>query len=349
MRKIMNVSGKVLFLLFAVMLIVVCMPKSVQAKKVKKVTIIKGQNQAMTFRKLKIRKIKVKCSKKKIVKVKLKKDKSLGTYIRIDGKKLGKTTITVKAYTSKKKYKTLKYKVTVTNYLQIAQSKAAKTKAKKAFALQNEYREQAGVKAIEWSDEMYEYGLYRLKTSGFDKHENMWRDEKNYFGEYSYILENNTEYIGENLAEFSDLQNAVKAWKKSSGHYQTMIEDYWKCGAVVQYKDTQIAIFSYRTAEEMKNWRNYKSKYAKVVVKRQNKATGDFLKDSEFGIYNQADHWNTLTTHSVMKASGTTIYVKPGQTYVVYESMAPNGLEKAQRVIFTAVPMTQGTNEVILS
>lgn len=353
MRKSLNVSSKVLFLLLAVMLTAVWMPKEAQAKKakVKKVTIIKGRNQAMTFRNLKIRKIKVKCSKKKVVKVRLKKDKSLGTYIKIDGKKLGKTSVTVKAYTSKKKYKTLKYNVTVTNYLRIAQSKAAKEKAKKAFALQNEYRKQAGVKAIEWSDEMYEYGLYRLKTSGFDMHENMDRDEKNYFGDLSNIMfyEKDCHWMNENLATHSNLVEAIGAWKKSTGHYENMIADGWKCGAIVQYKNADIAVFSSSSAEEMKNWRNYKSKYAKVVVKRQDKETGAFLKDSSFGIYDKSDRWNTLNTYSVFEESGKTIYVKPGQAYVVYESMAPNGLAKAQKVTFTAVPMTQGTNEVILS
>ena len=163
---------------------VLASPVEVLAKKkvkTEKVTIIKGRNQCFTFRKLKLKKIKVKYSKKKIAKAKLKKDVNLGAYIQIDGKKLGQTTVTVKAYFSNKKRKTFKYKVKVTNYLQIANSKAAKKKAKKAFALQNKYRKQAGAKTLEWSDEMYAYGLYRLKISGFDSHKNKKRDCSAYY------------------------------------------------------------------------------------------------------------------------------------------------------------------------
>ena len=212
--------GKLLAVTFVMLgAIVLVSPVEVLAKKkvkTEKVTIIKGRNQCFTFRKLKLKKIKVKYSKKKIAKAKLKKDVNLGAYIQIDGKKLGQTTVTVKAYLANKKRKTFKYKVKVTNYLQIANSKAAKKKAKKAFALQNKYRKQAGAKTLEWSDEMYEYGLYRLKTSGFDSHKNNKRDCSAYFGDLADIMyvEKDCHWILENLATHSDLTDAMKAWKK---------------------------------------------------------------------------------------------------------------------------------------
>ena len=273
----------------------------------------------------------------------------MGAYIQIDGKKLGQTTVTVKAYLANKKRKTFKYKVKVTNYLQIANSKAAKKKAKKAFALQNKYRKQAGAKTLEWSDEMYEYGLYRLKTSGYDRHENEDRDSNSYFGDLAAIMyaEKDCHWLNENLASL-DLTSAVKAWKNSPGHYRTMIEDCWRCGAIVQYNDIQIAVFSASTANEMKEWRNYKSKYAKVVIKRQNALTGAFLPGSEISIYDKADKWNTMRTCSIMKASGLVLYVKAGRDYGIFESMVPNGSQKAQRVSFTAIPLTDGINEIIL-
>ncbi len=144
--------GKLLAVTFVMLgAIVLASPVEILAKKkvkTEKVTIIKGRNQCFTFRKLKLKKIKVKYSKKRIAKAKLKKDVNLGAYIQIDGKKLGQTTVTVKAYLANKKRKTFKYKVKVTNYLQIANSKAAKKKAKKAFALQNKYRKQAGAKTL---------------------------------------------------------------------------------------------------------------------------------------------------------------------------------------------------------
>lgn len=333
--------------------IVLASPVEVLAKKkvkTEKVTIIKGRNQCFTFRKLKLKKIKVKYSKKKIAKAKLKKDVNLGAYIQIDGKKLGQTTVTVKAYLANKKRKTFKYKVKVTNYLQIANSKAAKKKAKKAFALQNKYRKQAGAKTLEWSDEMYEYGLYRLKTSGFDRHENKHRDSNSYFGDLAAIMyvEKDCHWLNENLASDDDLTSAVKAWKNSPGHYRTMIEDCWMCGAIVQYNEIQIAVFSSSTANEMKEWRNYKSKYAKVVIKRQNALTGAFLPGSEISIYDKADKWNTMRTCSIMKASGLVLYVKAGRDYGIFESMVPNGSQKAQRIEFTAMPLTEGCNEFIM-
>ena len=350
MRKTVGKLLAVTFVMLAA--IVLASPVEVLAKKkvkTEKVTIIKGRNQCFTFRKLKLKKIKVKYSKKKIAKAKLKKDVNLGAYIQIDGKKLGQTTVTVKAYLANKKRKTFKYKVKVTNYLQIANSKAAKKKAKKAFALQNKYRKQAGAKTLEWSDEMYEYGLYRLKTSGYDRHENEDRDSNSYFGDLAAIMyaEKDCHWLNENLASL-DLTSAVKAWKNSPGHYRTMIEDCWRCGAIVQYNDIQIAVFSASTANEMKEWRNYKSKYAKVVIKRQNALTGAFLSGSEISIYDKADKWNTMRTCSIMKASGLVLYVKAGRIYGIFESMVPDGSQKAQRVSFTAIPLTDGINEIIL-
>lgn len=350
MRKTVGKLLAVTFVMLAA--IVLASPVEVLAKKkvkTEKVTIIKGRNQCFTFRKLKLKKIKVKYSKKKIAKAKLKKDVNLGAYIQIDGKKLGQTTVTVKAYLANKKRKTFKYKVKVTNYLQIANSKAAKKKAKKAFALQNKYRKQAGAKTLEWSDEMYEYGLYRLKTSGYDRHENEDRDSNSYFGDLAAIMyaEKDCHWLNENLASL-DLTSAVKAWKNSPGHYRTMIEDCWRCGAIVQYNDIQIAVFSASTANEMKEWRNYKSKYAKVVIKRQNALTGAFLPGSEISIYDKADKWNTMRTCSIMKASGLVLYVKAGRDYGIFESMVPNGSQKAQRVSFTAIPLTDGINGIIL-
>ena len=345
--------GKLLAVTFVMLgAIVLASPVEVLAKKkvkTEKVTIIKGRNQCFTFRKLKLKKIKVKYSKKKIAKAKLKKDVNLGAYIQIDGKKLGQTTVTVKAYLANKKRKTFKYKVKVTNYLQIANSKAAKKKAKKAFALQNKYRKQAGAKTLEWSDEMYEYGLYRLKTSGYDRHENEDRDSNSYFGDLAAIMyaEKDCHWLNENLASL-DLTSAVKAWKNSPGHYRTMIEDCWRCGAIVQYNDIQIAVFSASTANEMKEWRNYKSKYAKVVIKRQNALTGAFLPGSEISIYDKADKWNTMKAYEVRKESGLVLYVKAGRNYGIFESIVPDGSQKAQRVSFTAIPLTDGINEIIL-
>lgn len=330
-------------------------PVQVQAKskkvKTTKVTLIKGENQCFTFRKLKIKKIKVKYSKKGVVKAKLGKDPNVGRFIQIDGKKKGTTLVTVKAYTTKKKYKTLKYKVKVTTHLEIANSKAAKQKAKKAFTLQNKYRKEAGVSALEWSDEMYEYGLYRLKKSGFDSHKNADRDAKAYFGDLPDIMvvEKDGSWLSENLhIGGTNPSEAVKDWKDSSGHYRTMIKECWKCGAIIQYDETKIAVFSSSTAEEMKNWRNYKTEYAKVVVKRENKDTGAYAPGSVFCIYDKENKFESLQKWSVYCENGRVLYLKPGKTYVVYESETPTECSKAERVEFIAKPLSEGINEIVL-
>ena len=49
-----------------------------------------------------------------------------------------------------------------------------------------------------------------------------------------------------------------------------------------------------------------------------------------------------------MKASGLVLYVKAGRDYGIFEGMVPNGSQKAQRIEFTAMPLTEGCNEFIM-
>ena len=96
-----------------------------------------------------------------------------------------------------KKVKTYRYRVRVFKSKKVT----AKDKGKKAFKIQNQYRKEKGVAALEWSDELYEFCLYRLKTSGFDRHENLVKDENGYFGNYArfkHLL------LGENLYSGSE-------------------------------------------------------------------------------------------------------------------------------------------------
>lgn len=248
----------VVFLLFAVLAF---HSPSVEAKvKTKKVTLKEGNNHCYFYKK--VAKAKIKYSKKGIVRAKLKKDKVMGKYIQIDGKKKGTTTVTVKIYSTGKKYHTYKYKVTVTTDLDIAKSARGKAEAKKAFALQNKYRREAGAESLQWSDELYEAGLYRLKTSGFDDHKNADRDYASYFGDLypteGFLQEGKLD-ITENLAgSWTDAKEAVNEWKESPGHYRNMISERWQSGAIVKYGHAYIAVFSGWTADAMDNWRDFK-------------------------------------------------------------------------------------------
>lgn len=331
------------------------------AKKAKvkttKVTLIKsdkgrdnGTNNNCFFFRYKIKKIKVKYSKKGIATAKLKKDKQMGQYIQITRKKKGKTTITIKVYQTKKKYKTYKYKVTVTTNLDIAKSASAKAKAKKAFALQNQYRKKAGVEPLKWSDELYEVGLYRLKTHGFDSHKNMTGDYHDYFGDFYLKLDIND--LSENLAiGQGDEIEAVKDWKDSTGHYRNMIRNNWKSGSIVNFGGVYIAMFSNLPVKEIENWRNYRTTSAKVVVKRQDKTTGKFLTGSRFVIYDTADRKQSSWAYHISAKGQSTILkgLVPGHTYRIYETTAPDGYEKANPVTFTAKALSEGVNDITLT
>ena len=339
-------------------------PVQVQAKskkvKTTNVTLIKGENQCFTFRKLKIKKIKVKYSKKGVVKVKLGKDPKVGRFIQIASKKKGTTLVTVKAYTTKKKYKTLKYKVKVTTYLEIANSKAAKQKAKKAFALQNKYRKEAGVSALEWSDEMYDLAKIRAREI---------KKNFSHFGSTAKVdLFGTTFIMGENIAAGYSLPNkVVNAWKQSSGHYKNMISDEYKCCAIACYDDYWVTVFSYQTSSELINlnklygkiklssvsdveWLPYEKKYAQITVRRFNETANTYITGTEFSIYNKENKYDTIRSwefNGSMKKT-VTMPIIQGQTYVIYERYAPNGIEKAKRMEFIPKPLSEGTNEIVL-
>ena len=55
-----------------------------------------------------------------------------------------------------------------------------------------------------------------------------------------------------------------------------------------------------------------------------------------------------MKAYEVRKESGLVLYVKAGRNYGIFESMVPDGSQKAQRVSFTAMPLTDGINEIIL-
>ena len=134
--------------------------------KTKKITIdLRGGNTAIRepeiVRKAKV--VKVKSSKKSVVKVKFKKRKK---EICFKAKKKGSALITVSC----------KIKTKAPTDLE---------RSKKAFAIQNQYRKAKGVKELQWSDEIYEFCRYRLKTSGYDNHANLGRDMNSYFGAFA--------------------------------------------------------------------------------------------------------------------------------------------------------------------
>lgn len=287
----------------------------------------------------KAKKVTVKSSRNSVVTVKYKKTKQLRRII-LKAKKLGSATVTVKCWVNNKKPKTYKYKVTV---------KEAKKPAtvlelsKKAFRIQNQYRKAKGVAELEWSDELYQFCLYRVKTSGFDHHINLGRDMNAYFGlyaKYKILL------LGENMYNgYMDPESAMKAWKNSPAHYENLLSSNHVCGAIARYGNVWCAIFCSESKDEIENWRNYHIK--EIKVKRYDSASGAYIGGSTIGYYEADDRWGTSRSASIAKASGKSLYLEIGKTYVIYEKRTPDGYGKAERVTITVTE--DGASEVVLT
>lgn len=286
----------------------------------------------------KAKKVTVKSSKKSIVTAKYKKTKQVRRII-LTAKKLGTATVTVKCRMKNKKTKIYKYEVKVVK----AKKVSALEKSKKAFKIQNQYRKEKGVAALEWSDELYQFCLYRLKTSGFDKHINLGRDKNVYFGLYSQFRELD---FGENLySGSSDPESAMKAWKKSSAHYHNILIKEYKCGAIARYGNVWCAIFCLEDKNEIENWRNYHIK--EIRVKRYDNASGIYISGSSIGYYEADDRWGTQQAATIKEASGKSLYLEIGKTYIIYERKTPDGYGKAERVSITITE--DGVSEVVLT
>ncbi len=286
----------------------------------------------------KAKKVTIKCSKPSVVKVKYKKNRK-DKRIVFTGKKKGTAVVTVKCRVKNKKTKSYKYKVRVVKGKKVTDL----GRAKKAFKIQNQYRKEKGVAALEWSDELYQFCLYRLKNSGMDKHENLLKDMNGYFGDYvkyKHLL------FAENLdAGNSSAKDTMEVWKNSSGHYHNLLSKNHVCGAIACYKDMWCAIFYDKDRSEVENWRDYKIK--KIIIKRYDSGKGAYTADCSIGYYETDDHWNTLQAATISKASGKDIYLAVGRTYTIYERKRPDGCEKAQSVTITVTE--NGVSEVVLS
>lgn len=286
----------------------------------------------------KAKKVTVKSSRKSVVTVKYKKTKQLRRII-LKAKKLGNATVTVKCHMKNKKIKIYKYKITVKKVKRVT----ALDRAKKAFKIQNQYRKEKGVAALEWSDELYQFCLYRLKTSGFDRHKNLGRDTNAYFGlyaKYKMLM------FGENMhCGYSDPKSVMESWKGSSGHYKNLLSTGHVCGAIAAGNNTWCAIFFDKDKSEVENWRDYHIK--EIKVKRYDNASNTYIGGSSIGYYEADDRWGTQRAANIVETSGKSIYLEIGKTYTIYERKTPDGYSKADRVTITVTE--DGASEVVLT
>lgn len=286
----------------------------------------------------KAEKVTVKSSNKSVVIAKCKKKRGIRE-IMLKAKKLGSTTVTVKCQMKNKKTKVYKYKIKVAKVKRITK----KELAKKAFKIQNQYRKEKGIAALEWSDELYQFCLYRLKTSGFDRHENLNRDKDIYFGLYSQYSKLS---FGENQhSGYNDPKGAMESLKKSPKHYQNIITSRYVCGAIACDGNVWCAIFCSESKDEIENWRNYHIK--EIKVKRYDSASGAYISGSTIGYYETDDRLGTNKVAAIKETDGKSLYLEIGKTYTIYERTTPDGYGKAERVSITVTE--DGPAEVVLT
>lgn len=333
------------------MMLLVCMvfamPISVDAKsKVKKRSMTIDLNmdgKSIYFSPInlyKYSKVKVSCGNKKVLSAKYVNHKEIGKSIHIKVKKPGKTNVIIKLYKKSKVAKTFRYTVKVIGKGQ----DGYKAVAKKAFKIQNSYRRAKGKKDLEWSEELYKFALYRLKTSGYDRHKNLDRDTDKYFGVFAGAYDIS---FGENLASGpSEAKKVMVLWKGSEGHYYNLLRAGYKCGAIAKYKEDWCAIFSEEDAIKFKNWKDDGGKVKAVTVKRFDDSSNSYIADSSILYYEEGKKWDTSESKRIGKESGLVVYLEIGKTYVFTERVAPDGLDKAESVMITVTK--DGPSEVIL-
>lgn len=268
-------------------------------------------------------KVKITNSNSSVVKTQYVKKKN-DRYIDFVGKSKGISDIRVRCYTNNKT-KTYKYQVRVIK----SRHKTDLDYAKEAFKLQNMLREENDVTQIEWSDELYEFCIYRLKVSGYDSHENLGRDIHDYFGDYADYCDL---MFGENLYSGGTLpQRAIQRWMDSEKHFINMMDENHKCGAIACMNGMWCALFFDEDKEVLSGWKDMKIKG--INIKRYDSISEDFVEGSVIGYYEKDNKEETMATSKIKTKDGREIYLEYGKTYVIYESMPPSGCDAAERVV----------------
>ena len=283
----------------ALILVIVCVMMTapgaeIQAKTKKISLVLNGRKQRTVTISNSDKKseMKIKVSKKSVVKVKrIKKSPK----IRFTAKKKGTAKVTVCWKNKKRKKKTSVYLVKVSEKQKKATKKTltAKENAMRVFRKQNEYRTAAGVGKLEWSDELYDFLIYRMNKSGYDEHKNLNVDIQDYFGLYASY--ENLVFSENMLTSGSDSPTDVMGrWTKSSAHKRNYLDADHKYGAIAKVSTMWFAIFWDGEKRDLENWRNYKLKM--YSVKRFDTSTNSFLQNCKIAYYDVADKKNRFST-----------------------------------------------------
>ena len=285
--------------------------------------------------------MKIKVSKKSVVKVKrIKKSKK----IRFTKKK-GTAKVTVCWKNKKRKKETSVYLVKVSEKQNKATKKTltAKENAMRVFRKQNEYRTAAGVGKLEWSDELYDFLIYRMNKSGYDEHKNLNADIQDYFGLYASYK--NLVFSENMLTSGSDSPTDVMGrWTKSSAHKRNYLDADHKYGAIAKVSTMWFAIFWDGEKSDLENWRKYKLKM--YSVKRFDTSTNSFLQNCKIAYYDVTDKKNRFST-TIGETKYKNIVLEVGKTYRFYETATDGTYQKANPVSVTVEENASG--EIIIS
>lgn len=333
----------------ALILVIVCVMMTapgaeIQAKTKKISLVLNGRKQRTVTISNSDKKseMKIKVSKKSVVKVKrIKKSPK----IRFTAKKKGTAKVTVCWKNKKRKKKTSVYLVIVSEKQKKATKKTltAKENAMRVFRKQNEYRTAAGVGKLEWSDELYDFLIYRMNKSGYDEHKNLNVDIQDYFGLYASY--ENLVFSENMLTSGSDSPTDVMGrWTKSSAHKRNYLDADHKYGAIAKVSTMWFAIFWDGEKRDLENWRNYKLKM--YSVKRFDTSTNSFLQNCKIAYYDVADKKNRFST-TIGETKYKNIVLEVGKTYRFYETATDGTYQKANPVSVTVEENVSG--EIILS
>ena len=213
----------------------------------------------------------------------------------------------------------------------------------RVFRKQNEYRTAAGVGKMEWSDELYDFLIYRMNKSGYDEHKNLNADIKDYFGLYASYK--NLVFSENMLTSGSDSPTDVMGrWTKSSVHKRNYLDADHKYGAIAKVSTMWFAIFWDGEKSDLENWRNYKLKM--YSVKRFDTSTNSFLQNCKIAYYDVADKKNRFST-AIGETKYKNIVLEVGKTYRFYETATDGTYQKANPVSVTVEENASG--EIILS
>ncbi len=106
-------------------------------------------------------------------------------------------------------------------------------------------------------------------------------------------------------------KEVMLSWKHSPGHYRNLLNKDYQCGAIDRYKDTWCAVF-YDGSPENISKRKQDSSDIVVTIKRQDKASGQYIDGATIGYYEENDRWNT-SKRIMVGESGRQIVLELGK------------------------------------